>query len=782
MLLVHLKITLRNLFRNKGFTFINISGLAAGFAAAILIILWINDELNFNTHHQNYDNIYRVTVTSPEWPGYTGVVPPFALAPILHDKYPEIKEFTRIQRRSAYETCVFSCEDKRYREEGVYLVDKGFFRIFTFDFIHGNPETCIDDLNSIVMTESAAKKYFGDQYPVGKVLHFNGEYEMKVSGVIKDIPANSEVRFDIAGPIELLGTEKLNSWSWESYSYILAAPGTEIVGLNKKVKEVINENQPENGPDMKVNLFPFADQHLHIGTGDITYVYIFGIVAFFILLVACINYMNLSTAKYAKRSREVGVRKVFGANRKELIFQFLRESLTLSFISFFFAVAIVEFVLPWFNEWTGKSLSFLGSGNISILLFILLVTILTGLTAGIYPAFFLSSFRPAHVLKEKLFSGKSGAGFRRTLVVGQFAVSIILIISTITVLRQFNFMMNKDLGLDKENVIYVPMNDHLRDSFESFRYELTKDSHIESVMGASSFPTMIGNTNAIEWEGKEDNETVLTKFVVGDAEYLRTLKINIVEGRDFSRERKNDEMNFVINRKAADMMKLENPLGAQLDFMHLNGQVIGIMDGFHNRPLESEINPLVLIIHPHHREYFWKYCFIRVAPGDINESVEVVKNSFNKFAPEYPFEWKYMDDTVQSSYSYLNQFADIITYFSFLSIFISCLGLFGLASFIAEQRTREIGIRKTLGSPVAGIIILLSKEFTRWVMIANIVAWPVAWYLMDLFLNDFAYKTEISLLYFFISGFIALFIAIITVSSQSLKAALINPSDALRYE
>jgi putative ABC transport system permease protein len=531
-----------------------------------------------------------------------------------------------------------------------------------------------------------------------------------------------------------------------------------------------------------VKIQPLTDIHLHHSSGDIKLVYIFSLVACIILAIACINYMNLTTARYSRRAKEVGVRKVIGANRNNLLRQFFGETILLSIISLLVAIALIEIALPFFNNLTGKHLVFNPLENIPLIIAFLIIAILVGVGAGLYPAFFLSSFQPVTVLKNAYKSNGFNLKLRSILVVTQFSIAVVLIICAMIISKQHNYMLHKELGYNVDHVLYLTINRSLKENYYTFKNKLLESPLIKSVTCASSLPMSIGNFNPIEWEGKHTDDVFGLNFAVTDHDYINTLNMKIVEGRDFSVEFPSDTANFIINRKAVDLLQLENPLGTKASFMGADGEIIGIVDNFHDQPLYSEVTPLILTINPQNYGYFLQYVLIRVTGSNLSDAMSYIKETSKVFAPNFPCDYNFLDDGIGKLYASVRQTGDIINAFSILAIFISCLGLLGLASFIAEQRTKEIGVRKVLGASISNLLFLIAKDFAKYVIIANLIAWPIAYYACIRFLDNFAYRTSITFDMFVIAGFLALCISLLSVSGQALKAALAYPVDSLRYE
>jgi len=786
MLKNYFKIALRNLRSRKAYTFINLSGLAVGMACALLIGLWVQDEMSFEDFQANRNELYAVSMRDSrdrDTRESTSFVIPYALVPLMKEEFPQIIEFTRIQQRSRFESCMLKYGDKAFYDDGILLVDPAFFQMFTYRFVEGSPQAALADKNSIVITRKTAAKFFGNEDPIGKILRFNNREDLMVSAVVKDPPHNSEIQFDAVAPIQILGAEKLNKWWWESSSYILVRNNTDVAKLGQGIAGMIQKHHPTPGMDVTVGIQPLARIHLHYGDGDIRLVYVFVSVAVFMLLIACINYMNLSTARFSKRAREVGLRKVLGAQRGSLLRQFLFESASLSIAALIISLVLVELVLPVFNSVTDKNLSLISSGSLQMICGLVALALLVGVTAGSYPAIFLSSFQPAAVIRGITRTNSRSPLLRTILVVTQFSVAIILIISTIMVYRQYEYLIHKDLGYNKDQIVYFRFNKEIEQKYESVKNALLQDASIKNVTLASSLPNEVGNVNPIsDWPGKQGDGAVFVRFAVTDRDYLNTFRMKLSAGRNFSKDVAADTSNFVVNNKAAALMHLKDPVDTRISFMGLSGKVIGVVDDFNNRPLEEETSPLILTINPKFYGYFVKYVLVKINSNDVPATVGYLESRIREFAPGYPFEFTFLDQTINTLYSSVERTWHLFESFAFLAIFISCLGLFGLASFMTELRTKEIGVRKTLGASAQGILMLLSREFARWVLLANLVAWPVAYLAMNKWLQGFAYKTDLNPWIFVVSGLVALAIAMLTVGFHTVKAATANPVEALRYE
>lgn len=786
MLKNHLKIIFRNIMRHKGYSAINISGLAVGMACAILILLWVQHELSYDRFHENAKQVYRVNLKEHRHDGvYHHPWTPFPLAETLKDQYPEIVASTRLN----WDHFNVKYQDKSFHEYEFLFVDPDFFEIFSFPLIHpGNPSSLLSDPNSIVITGAMAKKYFGVQTnPVGKVLSLDNKVDFKVSGIVH-IPDNTDFKADFylsfkAYELFNVSLADLESnWKGKSYhAYILLDKNSSSLRLEKKISGFLKKYNPERKE--LLTLQELSQVHLYNpdGTGNgIRYVYVFSIIAIFILLIACVNFMNLATARSEKRAKEVGLRKTLGAKRPQLVKQFLTESVLLSLFSFVISLTIVEAFLPLFNTLSGKQLA-LDFSNLNILLGLTGVALLTGILSGSYPALFLSSFTPVKVLKGTFFSLAKGSRLRNSLVIFQFTLSIALIICTAIVYSQLKYIQNKDVGLDKKNLLYILMEGESKYRYKTVKKELLKHPGIRSVSACHILPSEIYVwAGYLDWEGRLPDQKVYFAYSFVDFDYIPTFKMEIKAGRNFSLEFPTDKDNFILNEEAVRQMNLESPIGKQFTLRRHKGTIIGVVKDFNFQHLGNKIAPLVL------SSADWgekkRYLVMRISPGNPTRMLGHLRQVWNRVNPGFAFDYHFFDETYDRLYRNEKRLGKILFYFAFLAIFISCLGLFGLASFLAERRTREIGIRKTLGASVPGITVMLSKKFTGLVVLSNVIGWPIAYYIMKNWLGHFAYRTAIGIEIFIIGGITALSIAWLTISYQSIKAALANPIDALRYE
>ncbi|MFC2146121.1 ABC transporter permease [Acidobacteriota bacterium] len=775
----YLTIAIRNIKKYKGCSLINISGLAVGMACFILIFLYVYDEMHYDTFHTHADRLCRVLMHRADDPSDPGIPrAPYALPAILKEEFPEILETTRVRNR-AYPSAV-RYGDITFYENRFYLVDPSFFTMFTYDFVKGDPATALTNPQSVVLTEDAAARYFGDKNPMGKTLRWNNKQDLTITGVIKNVPYNSHHQFDFTAPIQLYGQKRLASWRTDAVAYVLLAEGTSIEDVSRKIAGTPMKYLPDS--NLTISLQHISEAHLNFaqeGSSDKCIVFIFAVIAVLVLAIACVNFMNITTARSGTRAGEVGLRKVVGAKRQDIINQFLGEAILISFISLILAVSIVELILPGFNTLMNKKLSFIGTGNITLLMFLIAVAVVTGVIAGSYPAIYLSRFQPVKVLKNKLQKGRKGSAFRSVLVIGQFSVSVILIILTGIAQKQITYIRDLDLGFNRQQIIYMQMNDELREHYPIFKERLLRHPQVQNVTASSAPPHLNFNVMDLDWQGRESDKEVDVNFLMVDHDYIETFDLEIVKGRDFSREHPVDATEaFVVNESAVRFMGMGDPIGKRITLSRREGQIIGVVKDFHHLPLIFEITPLVMAIDPD------KYydLLIKISPMDISKSIGYIHNVFKDAAPNFPFRYEFMEDWFNRVYSPMQVIGKIFNNFALLAIFISCLGLFGLSFLLTEQKKKEIGIRKVLGDSVTGIVKLLSGKFLKTVLIANIIAVPLAYYGVKLFLGLFAYRTTLGVTIYLATAALTFVIAALTVSYTVIKTALTNPVDILRYE
>lgn len=785
MLKNYLKVILRNIRKHKGYSFINITGLAIGMACCLLISIWVLDELSYDRFHTNAPQLYRVE----EDQQYSGrvfhvSVTPHPLAPALIEEIPEIVDATRLVWSGGL---LFRYGEKAFFEYSVRAADPSFFQMFTFPLIKGDKNRVLESAYSLVINEDIAEKYFGREDPLGKVITINNTHEFTVDGVIKNVPHNSILQFEVLVPyafLEKIGRTNLEFGSNSIGTYVQLSPNATMDQVNAKISGFIKAKVPDSATELVLK--PFTRIHLHSywgyekDAGAIQYVYMFSIIALFVLLIACINFMNLSTARSSNRAKEVGMRKVVGALKSHLIRQFYGESVVFAFIALILAVIIVTALLPVFSQFADKDLSWNVGGIVTILIGLTAITFFTGLVAGSYPALFLSAFQPVKVLRGTLKSGAASSWFRKILVVVQFSLSILLVIGTVVVYKQLTYMKNKRLGWDKEHLVYIPLRDDVRKVYDTLKTELVKDPLVLNVTASSQLPSNMGsNSSNFNWEGKDPNFTTLIGDNSVDFDFIETLKIEMKEGRSFSKEYSSDASSgFIINEEVAKLMGRESVVGESCMFFGREGTIIGVTKNWHYQPVRREIEPLALFIEPE-----WnRVMLIRIPTGDVSESIKSIENVWKRVIPTYPFEYYFLDENFDQMYRAEESIGTLLKYFAVLAVFVACLGLFGLASFTSEQRTKEIGIRKVLGAKVSNITMLLCREFFLLVLVSNVIAWPVAYFLMKTWLQKYAYRTSLSVFIFMAAIGIALLVAFLSVSFQAIRAATANPVDSLRYE
>jgi putative ABC transport system permease protein len=790
----YLKIAVRIIKKHKGYSFINVAGLTIGMACCILILLYIQDELSFDQYHQNADRIYRLTYAE-EIGGVTDhyAMSPFPAAPTFASNLPEIASFARIMFR----TGLFTYKNNKFDESGIMYADSAFFKIFSFDFVHGNPNTALQNPGEIVLTAASAEKIFGSEDPLGKILNLNGDGDLKVTGVINQVPRNSHFKFNYAVSMTTLQQrrpELFKAWMWIlGWSYVLLEENAEPIVVSSKFDDMVQthtgKEAAQSGTKMTYQLQKVTDIHLRSqlqaeieGNGSINNVIIFAIIAVFILGIACINFMNLSTARSTSRGKEIGLRKVLGAHKNRLVYQFLSESILIAVLGMFFALLVVELVLPAFNYLSGKEMNTNYWGNWVFVQGLPALVIITGLIAGSYPAFFLSRFNPVTTLKGQMSKKSNHPSFRNSLVVLQFSISIFLIASTMLVFSQLNYMKDKKLGFDNEQVVVVDIKGQIiRQKFESFKNELSQNTNVLHASFASGIPGRVNAVLTTFQEGKDEKDSHTFDVIFSDFDFTKTYELEIVKGRDFSRDFIADTSGtFLINEAAANKLgwgeeTVGKKIGFSLDHM---GVIVGIVKDFHYKSLRSAIGPLAICLSKDPEDYL----SLKVKAENISGTLAFIEDKWHEFGTERNFEYFFADEKFESLYQADERFSKIVLLFSIISIFVACLGLFGLASFSAERRIKEIGIRKVLGASVTGITLLLSKDSTKWVLVSNIIAWPIAWFAMNNWLQNFAYRIDIGWWVFALAGGLALFVALLTVSTQAIRAALANPVKSLRYE
>jgi len=706
---------------------------------------------------------------------------PYPLGPALKDSVPEVEEVTRLNRVSRR---LVSYDEKRFFESDILSADPSILKMFSFVFIKGDSENALTKHSSVVVTETVAAKYFGTEDPLGKMLKFDNRSPFTVTGVVSDIPDNSSLRFDFLVSLEYLRSiGSPTHWGAFSYdTYLLIKPNADIQDVDKKI-EIVEKPLPH-----KFVLHPFNTMRLYgiNESGAIRSISLFSFLAFLVLFVACVNYINLTTARSTNRAKEIGLRKVMGAHRKDIIRQFFGESIVFALIALCFAFVLVILFLPTISRIAGSTVSFNLAQHQFILIEIAGILLLTGIIAGCYPAIFLSSFRPVKIFKGILYSGKGNSFLRKGLVVGQFILSIALIIVTLLINGQLRYVSHRNPGFKKENLIYIRMRGegNLWQKYNTFKQELEQQQDIVNVTASTCLPVggMINEWGQMDWKDRDPESTFGMNHMAVDPDFLEAFKIELIDGRFFSENLLADRQNFVLNEAAVKATKLQSPVGERFRLLERIGQIIGVVKDFHFDSLHNEIEPLVLQMMPCSYWAYQHFIFARINSSELRKTLASVEKVWSRQVPEFPFEFHFMDSSMEALYSSEQRLRTILRYFTIISLFISCLGLFGLVSFSVERRTKEVGIRKVLGASVGSLVHLASKEYIGLVVVSNVIAWPLAYYFMNKWLQNFAYRIHLSIWVFFLSGLAALAIALLTVSFQSIKAATANPVTSLRYE
>ncbi len=783
----YFKVAYRNLKRNKANTFISVFGLAIGLAVCALLLLYVQNEFSYDKYHKYSDNIYRLT--QPEHAYHAPGV-----ARELADNLPEIKDFVRI---FPMDSEIIEYDNKQFKEKNIPFADPALFRMFSFQFVSGDNETALDKPFTTVISETLARKYFANENPIGKVLKLGGEYDYTITGVMKDMPQNSHFRYEIIFTLssadKVFGSS-MDNWGWENFLvYFQLQEGFSKSILEEKCENLIQPfyNPNTDIPFTKYSLQKLEDIHLysaHIENdiqpqNSITYVLIFSAIGILVLLIACFNYINLLTANASTRMKEIGIKKVIGANRNQLAFQFVGESFLVLFISLIISLIIVQLSLPIFIALSEKALSFTSLFTTNNILGVIVFLLVTSFLAGFYPAFFLSTLQPIQALKTYAYTNRSKINFRTLLIGTQFTIVIVLICSALFMSSQIDFLKSKKLGFNKEYVLISELNSAFDnvEKYNALKEALLKEPIVASVSSGSRVPSNdLNNVGAIKPPG--ENEWTQVPIVHVGFDYFETLGIEIGQGRFFSNKLKTDaDEALILNEKALKELGIENNyIGESVEstWPYANRKIIGVIKDFHFESLYKQIRPTMFVIDN-------SMCYkliVAVNPSNSESTINKLQTICHNFYPDEIFEFQFLDDKLDYLYQADKNTFQLMRYLTFLSIVISCMGLFGLALFSMRSRTKEIGIRKVLGSSISRILVLLVKDFTKWVLIANIIAWPIAFYAINKWLQNFAYRIEINLWLFLLGGFIALLIALTTVGFQAIKAALANPVDSLRNE
>ncbi|MBN1272864.1 MAG: ABC transporter permease [Candidatus Aminicenantes bacterium] len=792
----YLKVSWRNITKSKIHSLINILGLTVGLACCFYIFLWVKDELSYDRFNKNMDQLYRVYLEFPKesTSAFTSYAAP-AAAEWLKTNIPEIKESARFRIVANRPQILVKAGENQFFEERFGFGDVSLFKLFTFPLLSGDINTIFSHPYSIILNESSARKYFGKENPVGKTVHVENQFDFIVTGIMKDIPQQSHLHFDFLVPFENIVSfmpeygKFLHRHNLHFFrTYILVEKNASIPALKEKVSKYLSIKFDVQESEWRHHLQPVKEIHLRtrgikdlMKRGDFRYIYIFSLTGILILLIACINFMNLTTARSSIRAKEVGMRKVAGAGRKNLVGQFLGESILSSMIAMVLAGILVFISLPAFKLLSGKTLSLDMASNKGTILGLFLITLFTGILSGSYPAVYLSSFQPVRVLKGNAGFEKGKGFFRKILVVSQFVIAVGLIICTIIIYNQYKFLKNKYLGFNKEHVVYAKLDKNLKEKFGSLKNEILKDHGVVHASASSRLLTDATDwTGDFYWEGKEEQKERLSFiYTTAGYDFIETYKMNIVQGRSFSKDipkKPNEE--YIINEAAAEFMNVESPVGLPVNMSGTKGTIIGVVQDFNYQSLHQKIKPLVLTNDPQN----FQFLHVRIRPDNITAVVGRLTKICQAFEPGFPVEFHFADEAFDILYRSEEQMGHLFNCFAVFAVFIACLGLFGLSMFVAESRFREIGIRKALGASVSSIMRLISKEFVGLVLLANVIAWPIVYFAMNRWLQNFAYRINLNAGTFLLSGFLVFALSLITVSYQSVKAALSNPVDSLRYE
>jgi putative ABC transport system permease protein len=790
MIRSYLQILLRNIVRHKLVSFITIFGLTIGLAGSMFIFLWVTDELNFDRFHLNGDRLYRVEEDQAYSNGLYHVnVTPWPSGPVWKEGIPEVENSCRMTFTGSL---LFRWKDKVFNEEKVLAVDSTFFRMFTFRLLSGNQNSVLKDPQSIVISETMATKYFGVEDPVGKTLQVNNTEVFQVTGVMKKMPSNSTINADFLIPFSYMKKARWYSESWSNNSietFFLLARGSDPKMVDSKITGIVKDHNPQN--TTKFGLFPFLKIHLHSyggfghTPGAIVNVWIFSSIALLVLIIACINFMNLSTARSTARAKETGLRKLNGAYRRDLIIQFYGESLLHALTGMILAVCLVAAFLGPFNLLTGKTFR---ETDLIAPVFIasaLIITILTSILAGSYPAIILSSFLPINVLKGGLSGGTRGIFFRKITVVVQFMISIILILFTIVTYHQLKFMQGKSLGYDKENLIYLQIKGSIKDNYPLIKSEFSRDPDVVAVTASISPPHEIGsNADNIWWEGKAPTDHSLVSMCGVDFDWVEAMGIKMKTGRSFSKEYSMDTPHdttgtFIINEQLEKLMGTDDAVGKQLKFGSTRGQIVGVMKDFNYQSLRYKIEPLAVWIWP---GQYMGFIYFRIKPGNLHKEVAGLQKIWEKIMPSYPFDYQFLDQEIDKTYRVEERSGTLLKYFSLLAILIACIGLFGLATYTVEQRTRELGLRKVLGASDISILRLVSGEFMQLLMIASVISIPFSVFMLKKYLSNYGYHIQLSIWTFIAALLLTILVAALAISYQLISALRADPATSLKYE
>ncbi len=784
----YFKIALRNILRHKAYSALNISALAIGMACSVLILLWVQDEKSYDRFNANAAHLYRLTSNVGD---FKAAVSPAGMGEGLQKEMPSIKAAVRLRKQAGM---LFSVGEKKFEENKVFFADSNFLQVFSYKLIEGNAASALQQPGTVLITKAVAKKYFGTEEALGKVIKRENNENCTVTGVLADVPSNSHLQFDFILPIASIQQtdNDLKTKTWDNFNYytyllldknVKSSPAT-FRQLIPQIQRIFKAHNPDLAVEFQLqsltDIHLYSDLQIDLpGKGNKQYVETFFWVAIFILIVACINFMNLATARSERRAKEVGLRKVVGAGRSQLIFQFLGEAVIISFLSLPVAIAIIYAVMPLFNQLAEKQLGMqIIEGK--VILSLIGLALFSGIVSGSYPALYMSGLKPVRILKGKFTTGSNSLLFRNGLVVFQFVITVILLTGSVVVYKQLHYIKNKELGFDKSNLLYVPMKGEIWGKQAALKDALGASSLTSNFSVISNLPTALTTgTENVRWQGKDPSKQIIIPSLDIDQHFTAVFKTKLIAGRSFSNDFKGDSSNYVINEQAMRVMGLNpsNVIGKPLSYGDTKGTIIGVMKDFNFKPLQYTIEPLIM----RHNKY-GGIVMIRTEAGQVEATVKQLQKIYKQLAPSYPFTFNFLDSDLANLYTSEQQMGRIFNLFVALAIFIACLGLYSLSAFMAEQRTKEIGVRKVLGASVINIIYLLATKFTRLVIVSVVIAVPLAWLAINNWLNGFAYHIDVSWGIFMVASLVVLFIAWFTVGYESIKAALANPVKSLRAE
>jgi ABC-type antimicrobial peptide transport system permease subunit len=776
MLKSYLITAIRNIRRQPWFSIINISGLALGMACTVLILLWVHSELSFDNFHKNRNVIFRLIAQYKEnkWENC-----PWALKSLLTKNYPEVESATWFRARQ-----MSFVSGEKQSTGNIGMVSPEYLDVFTFRFISGNSKSAFVETDAVVITEKVSNELFGGTNAIGKSIKFEDGQELFVSGIIEDVPGNSHMQFDLlVRPDLFYGVDRLSTWIVDCSTYIMLDDNADSEVFEEKISNIVNENDGgEWDGKMTISLQPLRKIHTHAlnGTDPIVFVRIFSLIAFIVLLISCVNFINLSTSQSVARSKEIAFRKTAGSNKKDIFIQYLSETMVLATISMILALIIIYILLPEFNDLTGKNLSLFSHGSIMIFSELLIITLITGILAGTYPSIYFTSFQPVQLFKGLVGNKGRGNNVRRTLIIFQFSSAIVLLLFIFIIIKQINYINNTDIGLDRNNVITVSLDRAMRDKYETIKENLLKNSSVMNVTSSSNIPLNTSTGSTVYWESINPEEASLMNFVCVDYDYFETLGMKIIEGRSFSRDFPYDMNSYIINETALQLTGFNEPIGKGIALSnHQLEPIIGVVKDFHGTSLRNNINPTIF--------FMFKYAgkrnmFVKVSEIGLSSTLDYIIATINEITPGSFINYTFLDDQFNDMYQKETVIRSLVKYFAILALFIASMGLLGLASFLALQKTKEFAIRRVFGAKPFCILISFFKEFALLIIVSCIIAWPISFIVIKNWLATYSYKVKIDFFAFLITGFIVLLIAFLVTAYHSYKTSRCNLVYSLKYE